>query len=66
MEDNDRIEKTEQIQGALLEAAELPEIFDAELFCELIETIIVQSNTKIRFRLINGIELPESIGRTVR
>ena len=66
MEDNDLIEKTEQIQEALLEAAELPETFDAELFCELIETIIVQSNTKIRFRLINGIELPESIERTVR
>lgn len=66
MEDNDLIEKTEQIQESLLEAAELPETFDAELFCELIETIIVQSNTQIRFRLINSIELSESIERTVR
>lgn len=40
--------------------------FDGELFCELIYRIIVESNTKIRFRLNNGLELPESIERTVR
>ena len=42
------------------------EAFDEELFCELIDRIILQSNTKIRFRLKNGLELPESIERTVR
>ena len=42
------------------------EAFDAELFCELIERITIQNNTKIRFRLKNGLELPESIERTVR
>ena len=39
---------------------------NGELFCELIEKIIVECNTKIRFRLKNGLELPESIERTVR
>ena len=42
------------------------EAFDAELFCELIEIVTIQSNIKIRFRLKNGLELPESIERTVR
>ena len=30
--------------------------FDAELFGELVETIIVESNERIRFRLKNGLE----------
>ena len=42
------------------------ESFDEELFCELIDKIIVESNTRIRFRLKNGLELPETIERTVR
>ena len=40
--------------------------FNEELFCELIDKIIVESNTKIRFCLKNGLELPEAIERTVR
>ena len=46
-------------------APEVLEAFDEELFCELIDRLILQSNTKIRFRLKNGLELPESIERTV-
>jgi len=42
------------------------ENFDEELFCELIDKIIVESSMKIRFRLNNGMELPEHIERTVR
>lgn len=33
---------------------------------ELIDKIIVEGNTRIRFRLKNGLELPESIERTAR
>ena len=40
--------------------------FDAELFGELVEKIIVDSNEQIRFRLKNGLELVETIERTVR
>ena len=40
--------------------------FYAELFGELVETIIVESNERIRFRLKNGLELSETIERTVR
>ena len=42
------------------------EAFDGELFRELVDKIIVESNERIRFRLINGLELPEEIERTVR
>ena len=40
--------------------------FDAELFGELVERIIVDSNVQLRFRLKNGLELVEAIERTVR
>ena len=35
-------------------------------FGELVETIIVESNERIRFRLKNELELAETIERTVR
>ena len=38
----------------------------AELFGELIDRIIVESNERLRFRLKNGLELTEPIERTVR
>ena len=65
-EDNHIIETIEQLQERIADGPDMLEIFDAELFCELIESIIVQSNTKLRFRLKNSLELPESIERTVR
>ena len=65
-EDNGIIEATEQLLDAINAGPTMLESFDEELFCELIERIIVQSNTRIRFRLKNGLELPETIERTVR
>ena len=44
----------------------LPICFDAELFGELVEKIIIESNDSVRFCLKNGLELRESIERTVR
>lgn len=40
--------------------------FDEELFGELIDKIMVDSNDSLRFRLKNGLELRETIERTVR
>lgn len=40
--------------------------FDGELFGRLIDKVIIESNTSLRFRLKNGLELRESIERTVR
>ena len=39
---------------------------DSELMGELVEKIIIESNDTLRFRLHNGLELRESIERTVR
>ena len=65
-EDDNTIEETRRIMDVLSDGPEYLESFDEELFCELIDKIIVDSNTKIRFRLKNGLELPETIERTVR
>ena len=62
----DVIEQTKSLQGALRDGPEYLENFDEELFCELIDKIIVESNVRIRFRLKNGLELPETIERMVR
>ena len=65
-EDDGIIEATEQLIDILNAGPAMLEIFDEELFCELIDKIIVENTTKIRFKLKNGLELPESVERTVR
>ena len=65
-EDHNIIGKTRMIMEVLSDGPEYLEVFDEELFCELIDKIVVESNTRIRFRLKNGLELPETIERTVR
>ena len=60
------IDQTQQLQETLLTGPEILDAFDEELFCELIDRITTQSNTQIRFRLKNRLELAESIERTVR
>ena len=39
------------------------EEFDEELFCMIIEKIIMMPERNLIFRLKNGLELPESYGR---
>ena len=65
-EDDDLIVKTRWIMEALKQGPDFLDAFDGELFCELVERIIVESNTRIRFQLKNGLELQENIERTVR
>ncbi len=66
IEKDSTIEKTRQILEILETGPDFLDTFDEELLCELVEKVIVDSNTRIRFRLINGLELPERIERTVR
>jgi len=66
LESSETIDATRQTQEALLAGPEILDAFDEELFCELIDRITVQSNTQVRFRLKNGLELTESMERTVR
>lgn len=41
------------------------ESFDENIFSLMVEKIIVKSKLEIAFRLINGLELPETIGEEV-
>mgnify|MGYP005889692095 FL=1 len=66
MEYDQSIDTTQQLQEILLAGPEMLDAFDGELFCELIDRITVQSNTQVRFQLKNGLELTESMERTVR
>ena len=60
------IAQTRELMEILDDGPDFLDSFDAELFGELVETIIVESNERIRFRLKNGLELAETIERTVR
>ena len=60
------MDKTHEIIEILETGPEFMDNFDAELLCELVDKVIVDSSTQLRFRLINGLELKERIERTVR
>ena len=63
---DDSLRKTRELMETLDAAPDYMETFDAGWFEELVEKIIVNSNTSLRFRLKNGLELTETIERTVR
>lgn len=52
---------TQRIIQRLNRREELIEMFDEGLFDEIIEKVIVQSQTEIEFKLINGLKLKERI-----
>lgn len=58
--------QTQELVEILENGPNMLDSFHAEYFHELIERIIVDSNTQIRFRLKNSLELVETIERTVR
>lgn len=60
------IAQTQELIDILEAGPDFLDTFDAELFGELIDKIIVDTNEQLRFRLKNGLELAESIERTVR
>ena len=60
------IQQTQELIEALEAGPDFLETFDGELFRELVDKIIVESNDRLRFRLVNGLELTESMERTVR
>ena len=63
---DDAITQTQALIETIEAGPDLLEQFDGELFGELVDKIIVESNERLRFRLKNGLELAESIERTVR
>ena len=65
-QDDNTLRKTREIIEVLQCGPDFLDCFDAELFHELIDQIIVENDERVRFRLLNGLELPEYIERTVR
>lgn len=63
---DDTIPCTQELITILKGGPETLRDFDGELFGQLIDKVIIESNTSLRFRLKNGLELRESIERTVR
>ena len=63
---DDTIPCTQELITILKRGPETLHDFDGELFGQLIDKVIIESNTSLRFRLKNGLELWESIERTVR
>lgn len=60
------IVQTRELMEILNDGPDFLDCFDAELFGELVDKIIVESNEQIRFRLKNGLELTETMERTMR
>lgn len=65
-EEDQTIQQTQELIEALEAGPDFLDAFDGELFRELVDKIIVESNDRLRFRLVNGLELTESIERMVR
>ena len=63
---DDTIPGTQELLTILKRGPEMLHDFDGELFGKLIDKVIIESNASLRFRLKNGLELRESIERTVR
>ena len=63
---DDTLSQTKQIIEVIRDIPDFLEEFDAELFDELVDKIIVEDNTHLRFRLKNGVEFRETIRRAVR
>ena len=65
-EGDDTIARTQELIEILETGPDFLDTFDGELFGELVEKIIVESNELLRFRLKNGLELQETIERMMR
>ena len=60
------IDLTKELMEILDAGPDILNNFDEELFGDLIDMVIVDSNEQLRFRLKNGLELVETIERTIR
>ena len=66
VDSDNTIDLTKELMEILETGPEILKNFDEELFGDLIEMIIVDNNEQLRFRLKNGLELVETIERTIR
>lgn len=64
--DDDTLKETKRIIEILENSPESLTEFDDGLFEELVTNIVIEDNTHLRFQLRNGLELQETIERTMR
>ena len=62
-EDDQTVQRTQELLDILEEGPDLLMTFDGALFSELVEKITIQNNSTAIFRLINGLEIPEHFER---
>lgn len=60
------LSQSREMLDVLASGPDILKNFDVEIFHELVDSILIESNSSIRFRLKNGLELEETIERTVR
>ena len=65
-EEDDTIQQTEELLDILENGPDWLDSFDAELFENIVEKIIVVDHATLRFRLLNGLEVTEPIERRKR
>ena len=65
-EEDHTIQQTQDLLDVLESGPDWLDDFDEQLFSDLVEKIVVVDNEKLRFRLLNGLEVTEKIERTQR
>jgi site-specific DNA recombinase len=65
-EDDSPTTETRCLIAMLEDGPELLTAFDETLFDSLVELVTAESSKRLKFRLINGLELAETVERTVR
>lgn len=65
-EEDDTIQQTEELLNLLESGPDWLDSFDAELFENIVEKIIVVDHETLRFRLLNGLEATEHVERRKR
>jgi hypothetical protein len=65
-EDDSTITETRCLIAILEDGPELLTEFDETMFDSMVELVVAESSERLKFRLINGLELTETMERTVR
>ena len=63
---DETLKATQRLRARISALAEPPGGFDPALFDDLVETVLIERGNRIRFRLKNGLELPETVQRRER
>lgn len=65
-EGDDTVNETQEMLDVLAEGPDCIDAFDCDLFCDLVDKIIVEDGEHIRFQMKNGLRLRETVERMKR